>query len=194
MSLLIYGKGFNDAGYSIKKGSRPYGDRRVKIEWECPFYVKWKSMLARCYSKSYQKTQPTYKGCQVCEEWLTFSNFKAWMEQQDWEGKELDKDLLGDGKLYSPDNCCFLSRRLKALLKNSSGVYVKKGYKNKKYVAQISMDCKKMHLGYFASESEARKAYIDKRNEIINIFITEEGVEVQERWLAMRHNEKVEKS
>lgn len=28
---------------------------------------------------------------------------------QDWQGKELDKDLLGDGKLYSPANCIFVT-------------------------------------------------------------------------------------
>ena len=52
---------------------------------------------------------PTYTGCSVCDEWLTFSNFKRWMEKQDWQGKCLDKDLLIPGnKVYSPDNCALV--------------------------------------------------------------------------------------
>ena len=67
-------------------------------------------MLQRCYSESHLVRQPTYKGCSVCEEWLTFSNFKSWMEQQDWEGKQLDKDLLVyKNKIYSPETCVFVS-------------------------------------------------------------------------------------
>lgn len=80
-------------------------------------YSKWRDMLRRCYSESYQAKQPTYIGCRVCEEWLTFSNFKAWMLTQDWEGLTLDKDLLeGGNKEYHPDKCVFVSKRLNSSL------------------------------------------------------------------------------
>jgi hypothetical protein len=35
--------------------------------------------------------------------------FKKWMEQQDWDGKCLDKDIIAPGsKLYSPETCAFV--------------------------------------------------------------------------------------
>ena len=69
-------------------------------------------MLQRCYSEKWQERYPTYKGCSVSEEWHTFSNFKAWMEKQQWEGKQLDKDILFEGnKVYSPEPCVFVTRK-----------------------------------------------------------------------------------
>jgi len=77
-------------------------------------YKKWISMLKRCYTTS--PYQPTYEHCYVCDEWAYLSNFTLWMDQHDWEGKQLDKDLLGDGYKYSPENCCFISGKLNILI------------------------------------------------------------------------------
>lgn len=94
--------GINDADYPVTK-------RSDIDDWKCPYYHKWHNMLTRCYCKAYQKKNPTYQDCTVCEEWLTFSNFRRWMEQQDWKGNHLDKDLLVTGnKIYSPQTCTFL--------------------------------------------------------------------------------------
>lgn len=66
-------------------------------------------MLKRCYSESFHLRYPTYKGCETTAEWLTSSNFREWMLAQDWEGMQLDKDLLRPGnKLYSPETCRFI--------------------------------------------------------------------------------------
>lgn len=66
-------------------------------------------MLKRCYNHSHIRRHSSYADCLVCDEWLIFSNFKRWMETQDWEGKQLDKDLLVEGnKIYSPDTCVFV--------------------------------------------------------------------------------------
>lgn len=107
MKKLIHGVGINDAGYNISISTRLPNGRRQ--EQRCPYYKRWVNMLTRCYSKAEQARNPCYIGCVVCPEWLTFSNFKRWMEQQDWKGKELDKDKHGDGKLYSPTTCEFLT-------------------------------------------------------------------------------------
>lgn len=76
----------------------------------CRYYATWSAMIQRCYSASYQIKKPWYVGVEVCREWHLFSNFKRWMESQDWEGKELDKDILSfEGKIYSPETCCFVT-------------------------------------------------------------------------------------
>lgn len=80
-------------------------------------YRTWASMLSRCYCDNGQGYR-TYKGCSVCPEWLVFSNFKAWMDKQDWQGKQLDKDILVQGnKVYSPDTCVFVPRAINAFFK-----------------------------------------------------------------------------
>ena len=121
---LVYGVGINDADYIVciyEELPRTNGKQNQKIVWRCPFYSRWMSMLRRCYSKAYQEKQPSYKGCSVCEEWLTFSNFKSWMETQDWEGKQLDKDLLVyKNKIYSPETCVFIDQRLNTFLVKSN--------------------------------------------------------------------------
>ena len=46
---------------------------------------------------------------QVCSKWLSATEFKKWMEQQDWHGKSLDKDIIAPGsKLYSPETSAFV--------------------------------------------------------------------------------------
>lgn len=107
---MIYGIGINDADYpvEIKIG---------QLRSTCKFYRKWFAMLTRCYNKNEIRKHPSYAECSVCESWLLFSNFKQWMEQQDWEGKDLDKDLLVKGnKVYSPETCCFISREINTFM------------------------------------------------------------------------------
>ena len=66
-------------------------------------------MLTRCYSKKYLESYPSYIGTSVCSEWLSAKAFRKWMEQQDWHGKCLDKDIIVPGnKLYSPETCAFV--------------------------------------------------------------------------------------
>ena len=112
-SKLVYGVGINDADYVVeRKETIGYvnGKQKQKLVWYCPYYRVWSHMLERCYSPKYQEKYPTYKGCSVSEEWLTFSNFKRWMECQDFEGMQLDKDLLfNDNKVYSKETCVFVS-------------------------------------------------------------------------------------
>lgn len=162
---LIQGVGTNDADYAVvKKKSLGYvnGVYKQELIWECHFYRKWRSMLTRCYSNLY----PSYKGCSVCNEWLTFSNFKSWMEQQDWEGKELDKDLLIEGnKVYSPETCLFIDAEVNLFLKD---VKRSKGYEklpNGRFSARIKENNKDVRLGVFDTETQAKEAYLRAKNE-----------------------------
>jgi len=102
---LVRGVGVNDANYNV------HGK-----EGRCPFYTKWYDMLKRCYSSRFHKQYPSYIGCSVCPEWHYFSKFRLWMENQKWEGLELDKDILVKGnKVYSPDTCCFIPKAINYL-------------------------------------------------------------------------------
>jgi len=99
-----------------------------------PEYKRWASVLQRCYATPAR--QPTYEDCYVCDEWAYLSNFSWWMKGQDWEGKHLDKDLLGDTYEYSPTKCCFISPRLNMLIE-PRGVPVDMSDKKRREVSEL---------------------------------------------------------
>ena len=182
---LVLGVGVNDADYQIYESvvtTDANGKKKRKDVWICPFYLKWKHMLQRCYSVKFQERQPTYSGCSVCEEWLTFSNFKVWMETQDWEGKQLDKDLLFSGnKVYSPDTCVFIGRRINTFLvesKASRGEWIIGVYWHQdrnKFVAQCNDGSgQQKHLGSFNTEIEAHQAWLAFKLEQAKILAAEQ--------------------
>ncbi len=169
---LVEGVGVNDAGYQVKiagQRSRTAGGRRTqKSLWECPFYNRWKGMLRRCYNASYQAKRPTYAGCSVVDSWLIFSNFRAWMERQDWQGKEIDKDLLVPGnKLYGPDTCVFIDRAVNVFLTERKGdrsevlvgVYAERRRRGFKANCQDVDSGRQIYLGRFATAEEAHEAW-----------------------------------
>ena len=165
---LVFGVGINDANYMV----------RIKIEDKyviCPYYQKWTAMLERCHSEKYQKKMPTYKGCSVCDEWLLFSNFKSWMAKQDWEGKELDKDLLFHGnKVYSPKTCFFVPRSVNLLLGSCAsrrGEYplgVSFNSKRGCYESSVSVNGKPEFVGRFPTPELAHEAYKVAKYKVIH--------------------------
>jgi hypothetical protein len=157
---LIRGGGVNDASYQVQ----PVVDGK---QLRCPYYMRWRGMLERCYDPRYQALYPTYLGCTVVEEWLGFMAFRAWMMKQDWSGKQLDKDLLITGnKIYSPEACIFISGHMNSLLCDSGaargcwpqGVSFHKP--NGKFQAQININGKRTYLGSYHSSQEAESAYL----------------------------------
>ncbi len=129
-------------------------------------YNTWTHVINRCYSVKVQIKNPTYIGCSVCKEWLTFSNFKTWFDQNYISGYQLDKDILNRGnKEYSPINCRFVPSQINTILtdcgaargKYQQGVVWNK--KVQKYQARCAIFNKLTHLGYFDTEIEAFNAY-----------------------------------
>ena len=109
------GEGINDADYEVTKFKTIGSDgKRIRL-WVCPFYEKWMNLMRRTARGGCRK-RGCYESVEICEDWLRFSSFKKWMEQQNWQGRSLDKDLIGTGELYSPDTCCFISDGLNTAL------------------------------------------------------------------------------
>ena len=112
------------------------------------YYETWKGMLRRCYSNKYHKKEPTYKNCEVYEEWLLFSNFKKWYDENYYQIDNdlmcLDKDILHKGnKIYNPNDCVFVNRIINNLFTKSNNIRgelpigVRKS-SNGKYISQLS--------------------------------------------------------
>ena len=175
---LVFGVGVNDADYVVqRKETIGYvnGKQKFRVVWECPYYRAWKDMLKRCYSAKYQETSQTYKGCSVSKEWLRFSNFKRWMERQDWEGKQLDKDILFSGnKVYSKETCVFVSGMVNNFTidrGNDRGEWMIGVCWHKGEGKFMSKCCnpftkKQEYLGLFLNEVEAHQAWLNRKLEL----------------------------
>lgn len=129
-------------------------------------YNVWIGMLLRCYSKSYQKKEPSYIGKSVCDEWKNFENFLAWFNENYVDGFELDKDILKkNNSIYSPSTCCFVPKEINNLFIKRhtrvnglpSGVHYDKG--RKKYTSTIINNGKTISLGRFGSVEDAFDVY-----------------------------------
>ena len=157
----VYGVGINDI-----PNSKNYVDEKG-VRVRSKYYAVWSDMLRRCYSDKFFRKQPTYKECSVCKDWLTFSNFKVWMEKQDWKGKCLDKDIVHLGnKIYSPENCVFVSGALNNLFTDNRAIRGKYPigvcYNKiaKRFMSYCNVNGKQKSLGYFDTPEEAANAYI----------------------------------
>tara|TARA_R110001592_G_C13193003_1_gene753537 strand:- start:12929 stop:14005 length:1077 start_codon:yes stop_codon:yes gene_type:complete len=158
---ILGGKALSDADYptSIHK----YNESGVRyLFWTCPYYKIWKGMVSRCYGEKDLIKSPYYKGTTVCDNWLVFSNFKLWMEQQDYKGMHLDKDLLQigvDAKVYSPDTCLFIEDSINSFFtrsRNKSFITGANWDKQvSKYIAKGFYKGKHFNLGRYKTQEEA---------------------------------------
>lgn len=162
----VYGAGINDATYHVR-----YTDNQG-IRHSCPYYAIWMGILKRCLCPMTALDRPTYAGCTIEESWKTFSIFKAWMCKQNWQNKQLDKDLLVPGnKHYGPNTCLFLTQALNSLLCLRTndrgawplGVYLDKRKPINPFVARCRMYGKSVHLGTFDSPEKASACYIQAK-------------------------------
>lgn len=173
--IPLFGVGINDADYVVETGI-------AGQKYTCPFYRVWRNMLGRCYNNPEQN--PTYVDCFVVTDWHRFSTFKSWMQTQDWEGKELDKDLLVEGnKEYGPNTCLFVTRKVnlftigksnsrgelpQGVTLNDYGRYIAQGYKP---------DGKYGYLGSFSTVKQAHDAWKQSKKVRATVLAAEQTCE-----------------
>jgi hypothetical protein len=148
---LVQGVGVNDAPFSV-----PTND---------PIYRSWLRMLYRCYGPPTVQSA-SYVGCTVEPAWHSFMNFREWVLTQDWEGNQLDKDLLVPGnKVYGPLRCCFVPRYINMIGPRLHTPCVKREPRGKPWGARINANGKFVWLGSFNTEQEAIDAWKKARSE-----------------------------
>lgn len=187
MNKFVYGVGINDADYvvQIKEtiGYKENGKILQKQIWICPFYSKWKGMLQRCYAEKFLMKNPTYSGCYVTPEWHYFMTFRAWMIEQDWENKELDKDLLLNGnKAYGPENCLFLDQKVNKFMneREKSRGSCPIGVSFHKLAGKFTAQCKDTvtgklkHLGYYSCPDEAHMVWLTEKRRQAKLLAAEQ--------------------
>ena len=180
----VYGEGVNDAFYIVNQTIN--GKHAM-----CPIYQIWVNMLRRCYCPKYLAKNPTYKGCSVAKEWLVFSCFREWVLKQDYQGKELDKDILApNNKKYSPEVCVFVSHSLNLLLakprnKRSYPTGVSFEKRTNKFYANCKTNGEVSYLGCFSSASVAAKKYREfKAGHVAKIAILQNNMRIRNGLLA----------
>lgn len=168
---VVYGFGVNDSNYV----TRPTVKGKIVA---CKAYTSWVNMLKRAYCKSYQSKNPTYVGVRVCDDWKSFMAFRGWWLENHIDGFSLDKDLIGDGKLYSPDSCIYIPQWLNSFLsdrKSSRGEFPIGVYFDKQKGALVSMCSnpitgKRENLGTFCNEISAYNAWKKRKIEIAELL------------------------
>lgn len=178
---LVFGVGVNDADYVVSQTRTENG--KVTYKCICPVYARWVAILRRCYHAPSRPNSPAYEGCTVSEEWHLFSTFKNWMECQEWQGKEVDKDLLVKGnRVYGPDTCCLVSHSINCLVREASkkraglppGVDYSPGHKKYRSRAHCAITGKRNHLGFFETPSEAHSAWLNFKRAQAEILAKEQ--------------------
>lgn len=132
-------------------------------------YAVWHSMVDRCYNPRVHSKSPSYIGCEVSDYFKEYSNFYEWWNKTPFSDRvdySLDKDIIGNGKLYSENTCCFVPREINNLfiLRQADrgelplGVTRASGCEDR-YVARLNVGDVREYLGIFSSKSSAYEAY-----------------------------------
>ena len=161
---LVLGIGINDIDGVFSKCNK-----------ERTSYKMWEGMIARCYNERIRHKHPTYWNCDVCRDWIVYSNFKAWFDDPNngyKKGYELDKDILVKGnRIYSPSTCCFVPQEINKLFtknnKQRGDCPIGVGFENGKFRAKLQPNGKVISLGYYDTKEEAFNAYKKAKEERI---------------------------
>ena len=153
------GVGVNDAQYCTSY----VGTDGKKVT--CQVYRRWSMMFQRCYCTKFHMLYPTYAGCSVSPCWHTFTAFREWLQQQNWVGRQLDKDLLTSrNKVYSPERCMLVPEAINSLMNDSArsrgnfpiGVTL---HERGRFHARVRVRGVQTYLGSFDTPEAASTAY-----------------------------------
>lgn len=180
----LHGKGCRFCS-CLAKRSKAFGvgdyDSNLTCESENEPSHRWRLMLGRCYNKN-NKVAKTYRDCEVCDEWKTFSNFKKWFDEHSVDDWCIDKDILFKGnRVYSPQTCCFVPNEINVLFtkrQSKRGAYpigvTRITSKGELYQAHLSRDGRREYLGCFGNVEDAFSAYKQAKESYIK--------EVADKW------------
>lgn len=180
---LLFGVGYYGVGlHKSKAGPSSKGFPNL------PAYSTWCNMLSRCYDKNYISPD-VYENSIVHDDWHCFQTFAEWyyntLSDFKYNGKSyLDKDILGNGDLYSEKFCCIVpsaintiitqkhgGKCLPGVVKSSNRLYrVTPGYtcSNEKF-----NDEKSAHMAFVEAKSEKIKTLANEHKELLHPHVYE---------------------
>ena len=169
----VFGVGINDVERDVTWKTED-GKKGV-----CPVYRCWQNMLGRCYDAKFHLRHPSYLTCEVVDEWVRLSKFEIWMLDQDWNGKQLDKDIIVPGnKLYSPYTCAFITKQLNLFVMDTAAtrgewpIGVSWTKRDEAFKAEIRNPFTKRRegLGYYDNPDDAHLAWKRRKHTFACIY------------------------
>ena len=174
---LVYGVGINDVMI-------PYFTKTT-------IWKTWNGIIRRTDNRDpkwIEQSKKSYLDCTLDSRWYKLSAFKEWIEQwDDFENKEVDKDILIPGnKIYGPDTCLMVRPIVNAWFKPDRNrgdlprgicwnTAWKRGKSSNPYRAQITpIGGKRTGLGVYGTIEEASAVFEKARKEQIKILIETE--------------------
>ena len=145
-------------------------------------------MMSRCYDKNYINPH-LYEGVKVDDDWHCFQNFASWYSKEIIHAKQIhrscvDKDILGNGDIYSEKFCCIVPAAINTIIiqkhggkclpgvdKSSNRLYrVTPGYtcSNEKF-----NDEKSAHMAFAKAKSEKIKTLANEHKEFLRPHVYE---------------------
>ena len=156
--------GHLNSGSTTSCGCNPGSLKHARKGQERPEYRAWLAMKTRCYNSN-SKDYENYgaRGIKVCDRWL--KSYKAFYEDM---GERPDGNYsierVDVNKGYTPENCIWANktvqnrntRKKKSNTSGCKGVHWNSGHK--KWSARISVNYKRISLGYYDNLEEAKNA------------------------------------
>ena len=164
-------------------------------------YKLWACMLTRSYDEKLHQRQPTYLNCETSSEFLVFSKFHSWCQNQIGFNQptfELDKDLLEKGnKQYHPDKCVFIPKEINSFLRTRKkmrgelpiGVTLSRSGAP---MAMMNLGSGKKYLGCFKTPEQAFQAYKAAKEAHIKVLAEKYKDQIDPRAYDALMNYKVE--
>ena len=165
-SPLLFGVGYMGVGrHKAKDGASRLGFKRIQS------YSAWANMLSRCYDNNY--THPhLYKSTTVHDDWHCFQTYAEWYTEELYKTNldgsvHVDKDILGNGSIYSPQTCSLVPAVINTLLAYKGGGKFLPGVRrssNGLYRVMPGYDCSTIR---FTSEKDAHLAFVQSKSQRI---------------------------
>jgi len=144
------------------------GDGIYSKEKDKECYICWHNILTRCFDLKYKEKYPTYQDICIVNEWLNFQTFAKWYYDNIYyvpnERMEIDKDILfKNNKVYSPDKCIFVPRRINSLLINNKSIRGEYPVGVDMHKGKLRARCNTLNgsvfIGHYSTPESAFKAY-----------------------------------
>ncbi|MCS2164614.1 hypothetical protein [Scandinavium manionii] len=118
------------------------------------------------------KNVSTYSNVSICSEWMNNRrSFIQWYKDNYVENWQVDKDIMGDGTLYSPGTCIMVPPEVNLLFRDSTnGTGYKGVYPNGSgmYYARIRKHSVLETIGTYSTAEEAHQEYLSERAIILH--------------------------
>lgn len=174
---LLYPYGKHKDGCYKGEGSWLYSVKN-------PYMQLWCGIRSRTLNDNFKQKHKSYLNCTLCPEWMCLQNFCDWADSTypkefpdvAWE---IDKDLLSNSGVYSPETCCWLPKEINLFLskKSEKGIYEKEGKRGSSFAlfvregTEVYKEKKGHYIGSYPTYADAVAKWKEVKQNRLNALI-----------------------